>query len=102
MQLLLVEGSSLQAAVFKAGKAANCVAHSGAVSAILLTCNTLRFLQSLLEPYTVLTVLMFLDVMPCRGDKAEKAAQDVLGQKALDMLIRKGRVVDEELLMMLS
>ena len=52
---------------------------------------------------------MFLDVMPCRGDKAVwgdeavcKASQDVLGQKALDMLIREGRVLDEELLMMLS
>ena len=36
----------------------------------------------------------------CRG--ADKAAKDVLGQKPLDMLIRKGKVSDDELLMMLS
>lgn len=33
---------------------------------------------------------------------ADKAAQDVLGQKPLEMLIKKGKVLDEELLMMLS
>ena len=33
---------------------------------------------------------------------ADKAAQDVLGQKPLDMLIKQGKVSDEELLMMLS
>ena len=36
----------------------------------------------------------------CRG--ADKTAKDVLGQKPLDMLIRKGKVSDDELLMMLS
>ncbi|KAL3136510.1 hypothetical protein ABBQ38_005760 [Trebouxia sp. C0009 RCD-2024] len=33
---------------------------------------------------------------------ADKTTQDVLGQKPLDMLIRKGKVSDDELLMMLS
>ena len=38
----------------------------------------------------------------CGRRGADKAAEDVLGQKPLDMLIRKGSVADEDLLMMLS
>lgn len=50
--------------------------------------------------YNIMLNLTLVCCGACRG--ADKAAQDVLGQKPLDMLIKQGKVSDEELLMMLS
>lgn len=51
----------------------------------------------------IYNISLTVSVMCCDASRgADKAAQDVLGQKPLDMLIKKGKVSDEELLMMLS